>query len=630
MEVRYGSLKRTHSAKSIGGMGSRSSSRNNSFVDLPLIAMPGIGSRVSINNVTSESQLDLQELFKHGEPIHIEAVTVEGGWTCPLVFSMLGALLSSLCFGYNNANMNTQASIMRDALGIPSALPDDCVPPGTPHSLPANDALWGFVVSGFCLSALLGSGGAGRIADRHGRRVFLLANSLLYILAGLAEGAASLVPCSSSSVTQGQAPQGIDHCAPTPCTNALALLLVGRLLTGVACGGSTVVVPMYLGEIAPAHLRGTLGSAFLLTAVTGMLCGQLAGLPSFLGTDALWGFIFTGVLVPALLQLLLFQPLLVESPRWLLMVGSDDAAAEALARLRGCTSTDIELIEELESMGIEGAADAIESTKHARLSSTIDQALLEPMMASGGVGGGKRRQGPPGSSGPPSGAASPSTIQLLIQPSLRRPLGVCLILMAAQQLSGINNAFNYSSSFFVANGLSAEDVTSIAIAMNVGNVLVVLLSTCLMDRVGRRVLLLSSMGGMVVAIALLTLALQLGLVTLVEVATVLFVISFGLGLGPVVWLLPAELFPMSRRAPATAVVTAVNWLFNYLVGQTFPLVATWLGPLSFLPFAFVLIAAWLFAWHSVPETRGKTLEQIEAMLREPVMRVAGRSGGMRR
>ena len=189
MEVRYGSLKRTHSAKSIGGMGSRSSSRNNSFVDLPLIAMPGIGSRVSINNVTSESQLDLQELFKHGEPIHIEAVTVEGGWTCPLVFSMLGALLSSLCFGYNNANMNTQASIMRDALGIPSALPDDCVPPGTPHSLPANDALWGFVVSGFCLSALLGSGGAGRIADRHGRRVFLLANSLLYILAGLAEGA---------------------------------------------------------------------------------------------------------------------------------------------------------------------------------------------------------------------------------------------------------------------------------------------------------------------------------------------------------------------------------------------------------------------------------------------------------
>ena len=156
--------------------------------------------------------------------------------------------------------------------------------------------------------------------------------------------------------------------------------------------------------------------------------------------------------------------------------------------------------------------------------------------------------------------------------------------MAAQQLSGINNAFNYSSSFFVANGLSDDVVTWIAIAMNVGNVLVVLLSTCLMDRVGRRVLLLASIGGMVVSVALLTLALLSGFVALVCVATVLFVIAFGLGLGPVVWLLPAELFPMSKRAPATAVVTAVNWLFNFLVGQTFPLVAAWLGAYSFVPF----------------------------------------------
>ena len=94
----------------------------------------------------------------------------------------------------------------------------------------------------------------------------------------------------------------------------------------------------------------------------------------------------------------------------------------------------------------------------------------------------------------------------------------------------------------------------------------------------------------------------------------LFVASFGLGLGPVVWLLPAELFPMARRAPATATVTCVNWLANFVVGQSFPIIAAAMGPWSFLPFGGVLIAAMIFAWGSVPETRGRTLEEIEQMM----------------
>ena len=224
---------------------------------------------------------------------------------------------------------------------------------------------------------------------------------------------------------------------------------------------------------------------------------------------------------------------------------------------------------------------------------------------------------------PPGGASSRNTLstsssgsalQLLLEPSLRRPLVVCVVLMAAQQLSGINNAFNYSSSFFLASGLSEGVVMWIAVCMNVGNVLVVLLSTVLMDRAGRRMLLLSSMGGMIVSVALLTASLVLGYVLLVVVSTVLFVASFGLGLGPVVWLLPAELFPMARRAPATATVTCVNWLANFVVGQSFPIIAAAMGPWSFLPFGGVLIAAMIFAWGSVPETRGRTLEEIEQMM----------------
>jgi len=209
-------------------------------------------------------------------------------------------------------------------------------------------------------------------------------------------------------------------------------------------------------------------------------------------------------------------------------------------------------------------------------------------------------------------------LRLLADPTLRRPLFICLTLMAVQQLSGINNAFNYSSTFFVANGLSEDAVTLIAVGMNVGNVGIVLLSTVLMDRAGRRVLLLSSIGGMAVAITALTVSLLVGVVPLVCASMVLFVMSFGLGLGPVVWLLPAELFPMSKRAPATAAVTSVNWLANYVVAQAFPLISSQLGQLAFLPFGCVLVGAFWFAWNEVPETRGRTLEQIEQMMRQRV------------
>ena len=97
---------------------------------------------------------------------------------------------------------------------------------------------------------------------------------------------------------------------------------------------------------------------------------------------------------------------------------------------------------------------------------------------------------------------------------------------------------------------------------------------------------------------------------------VLFVLTFGVGLGPVVWLLPAELFPMGKRAAANGVATGANWLANFAVGQLFLLVAGALGPLAFIPFGAILAAGFLFAWRFIPETRGRTLEQIEAMMRK--------------
>ena len=229
----YGALKRTDSSQGLSHlMGARakslSSMRTDSFSDLPLIAVAGLASRVSIKGSTSEPH-ELEALFRDGPNRQVPYIKHEGGWTRSLVLSTAGALLSALQFGINNGNMNTQALVMRDALGIPSRLPIGCV---GPSALPANDALWGFCISVFCLSALLGTHASGCLADRHGRRSFLLLNSLVYIAAGLIEFASSWPDCAHASTHRAA-----DFCDPQPCATGIGVLLVGRVVTGVACGG---------------------------------------------------------------------------------------------------------------------------------------------------------------------------------------------------------------------------------------------------------------------------------------------------------------------------------------------------------------------------------------------------------
>tara|TARA_B110001452_G_scaffold182222_1_gene153060 strand:+ start:551 stop:1243 length:693 start_codon:yes stop_codon:yes gene_type:complete len=198
--------------------------------------------------------------------------------------------------------------------------------------------------------------------------------------------------------------------------------------------------------------------------------------------------------------------------------------------------------------------------------------------------------------------------------STRAGLKICMTCMAAQQFCGINNAFNFSSTFLTQNGISAATVTAIAVLMNVGNVLVTLLSVWLMDRAGRRVLLLGSSVAMVAAILLLTLALsnpgQVWTSPLAVVSVVSFVMAFGIGMGPVPWLLPAELFAMDKCAKGSGIAAGANWLANFIVVQAFPALSNSLHGLCFVPFAVVLVLFVWFAALQVPETRGKTLDQI--------------------
>jgi len=202
---------------------------------------------------------------------------------------------------------------------------------------------------------------------------------------------------------------------------------------------------------------------------------------------------------------------------------------------------------------------------------------------------------------------------LLRDSQLRASLRITVACAMAQQFSGINNAFNFSSTFLSANGIDAATVTLIAVLMNIGNVFVTILSAWLMDRAGRRALLLRSTLAMSASIVALTVALcnpgQSWTALLAIVSCVSFVCSFGAGMGPVPWLLPAELFPADKVATGSAFAAMCNWLANFVCGLIFLPLASTLGGWCFVPFLAVLLPFALFV-ASIPETRGKSVQQI--------------------
>mmetsp|Transcript_33939 Transcript_33939/g.89276 ORF Transcript_33939/g.89276 Transcript_33939/m.89276 type:complete len:377 (-) Transcript_33939:102-1232(-) len=370
---------------------------------------------------------------------------------------------------------------------------------------------------------------------------------------------------------------------------------------------------MYLGEISPAHLRGTCGTINQLTMVLGMLIAQVLGLPSVLGATGTWPTMLALVLPVALLQLLL-QPVLLESPRWYAMYGNETMAEEMLVLLRDRPPDDEQVQEELFCM-----------LNAVQISRDFHPGPLSRSSSSSSFGGGRipsfnsladhAMSNAFEDDGPLSSPDEPILQAAATNPAVRKALYTTVLLMLIQQLSGINNAFNFSSSFLKQNGLSDETCTLVAISMNVANCIVTIISVLLMDSLGRRPLLLFSMLAMALASALLTFALDLHDPTwtapLAIVAVIGFVSAFGIGLGPVACLLPAEIFPAAYRSTGSGLAMSAMWLANFVSAQLFLPQAQALQTQAFAPHLGVLVLGGLFAYAAVPETRGKSLETIE-------------------
>ena len=345
----------------------------------------------------------------------------------------------------------------------------------------------------------------------------------------------------------------------------LTSLLVGRFLVGLAIGFASMLTPLYLAEISPARDRGAIVSLNQLCITIGILVSYLVGfaLASYSGG---WRWMLGIGAVPGVI-LFLGMLILPESPRWLAGHGRLEDAAAVLRELRGGADVSDEL-------GVLRTDIALEGRQLA-------------------------------------GWAE------LLSPRVRRPLIIGVGLAIFQQITGINTVIYFAPTIFESAGLPSA-ATSILATAGVGavNVVMTIVAIWLIDRLGRRQLLCWSLGGM--AATLLVLAGVFyggasGASAWIAVASVAaFVGFFAIGLGPVFWLLIAEIFPLALRGRAMSLATVANWGFNLIVAATFlDLVAAFGSANAFLMYAVLSVAALIFVVVEVPETKGHTLEQIE-------------------
>ncbi|XP_019953560.2 solute carrier family 2, facilitated glucose transporter member 2 [Paralichthys olivaceus] len=346
------------------------------------------------------------------------------------------------------------------------------------------------------------------------------------------------------------------------------MVISGRAVMGFYCGLTSGLVPMYIGEIAPKAYRGALGTLHQLAIVIGILISQVAGLDFLLGNDDMWPLLLGLSGAPAVLQTLLL-PLCPESPRYLyILLGKEQEAQKSLCRLRGPYDT----TSDLEEMRREK-----------------EEADKEPRIL----------------------------IFSLIRSSVyRQQLFVALMMHLSQQLSGINAIFYYSTAIFAQAGVSQPVYATIGVG--VINTVFTMVSVALVDRAGRRNLTLIGLGGMCCCAITMTvgLALQNQFIWMTYVsmsAIFLFVSFFEIGPGPIPWFIVAELFSQGPRPAALALAGCCNWTSNFIIGMTFSYIQVWLGCYVFLLFAALLFCFTVFTYLRVPETKGKTFEEIAAV-----------------
>ncbi|WP_010531702.1 sugar porter family MFS transporter [Lentibacillus jeotgali] len=407
------------------------------------------------------------------------------------------------------------------------------------NDIPLTSFTEGLVVSSMLVGAIFGSGSSGPLSDKFGRRRLVFMISILYIVGAL---------------TLAFAPN-------------MVTLVVGRLIIGVAVGGSTAIVPVYLSEMAPTESRGSLSSLNQLMITIGILSSYLVNY-AFAPIEG-WRWMLGLAVVPSLILMVgvLFMP---ESPRWLLEHRGKEAARRVM--------------------------------KLTRKENEIDQEINEMIEIN---------------------RVSDSTWNVLKSAWLRPTLVIGCTFALLQQIIGINAIIYYAPTIFNEAGLG--DVTSILGTVGIGtvNVLFTIVAIMIIDKIDRKKLLITGNIGMVGSLVIMAgLIWTIGLGStvgawIIVACLTLFIIFFAFTWGPVLWVMLPELFPMRARGAATGIAALALSIGSLLVAQFFPMLTEVMSiEQVFLIFAVIGIGAMIFVVKYLPETRARSLEEIEADLRK--------------
>ncbi|PWG80047.1 sugar porter family MFS transporter [Pararcticibacter amylolyticus] len=397
------------------------------------------------------------------------------------------------------------------------------------------NSFWqGFTVAASLIGTVIGSVAAGVPAQRFGRKKVLMLIAVMYLL--------SAIGCAVAS--------------------EWLLFVVFRIVGGLAVGASSVVGPMYISEVSPAHLRGRLAGSFQLMIVGGIFIAYLTNfLFAGMGEES-WRWMLGIMVIPALIFVILLR-FIPESPRWLVL---NNRAAEA-ERIFAKT----------------GESNAVELVRQEQ-----------------------ERQGH-------------GLKESLFNGKYNKPILYAVILAMFNQLSGINAILYYAPRIFELAGFEKSEAYLQPVYIGAANLLFTLLAMTVIDRFGRKKLLLTGCIGMIVFLGLTANAFGSdgGANSNVLIYLIGFIAFFAFSQGAVIWVFISEIFPNSVRAQGGSLGSFTHWIMAAIISWTFPIIVEGSpegGFYSFVFYSIMMIASFVFIWRVMPETKGKSLEQIQKEL----------------
>lgn len=397
-----------------------------------------------------------------------------------------------------------------------------------------NELQLGWGVSSILVGAIAGAFGTGSLTERYGRKRLLISVALFFAIS-----------CAGMALAQNQ-----------------SSFIAFRVLGGLAVGAVSVLSPMYVAEVAPKKIRGTLITAYQLAITMGILISYVVNF-GLHEVENNWRWMFATGLLPSVLFFigLIFIP---ESPRWLAKAGFREKAMAVLERIGGTAFAESELSEIERSVG---------------------------------------------------DADKGSGFKALFAPRYRKVLTLGLLLSVFVQITGINTVVDYAPKILMTAGLEIRNALLQTSLIGLVNFTFTFIAIFLIDKIGRKTFYLIGSAGMAVTLLLIAAAFHFLMNPIfTTICIMLFIAFFASCIGPAYWTLVAEMFPNQIRGQAVALASFTQWVFNFLVVLLFPYVLDTLGgSLTFLFLAAMAISQLAISWFFIRETKGKSLEEIESL-----------------